>query len=917
MKSKTIVTGILAHVDAGKTTLSEALLYRTEAIRKLGRVDKGDTHLDTDEMEKKRGITVYSREARFVYGQGADRRIYTLLDTPGHSDFSPEMERTLPVLDAAILVISASDGVNGRARTLWKLLEHYDLPCLIFVNKMDQVASQEEAEDRRAELLSDMKKYFSDGVLTKEEWQGPDGGENLSLLREDLLEKYMEEGEISQADIQSLFAERLLFPVIFGSALKMEGVDDLLEALNTVTREKNFPEEFGARVYKITRDANGERLTHMRLTGGLLKSRQIVTYTQNEEEVSEKVNQIRILSGDRYDQIEEAQAGDVISVTGLTATSAGQGLGYEEDAEASVLQPVLTWRIRLPMGTDTASAYRKLLILSEEEPSFSVAFDERMKEITVRMMGEMGRELLADMAMRRFKLEIAFERPRVVYKETVARATVGIGHFEPLRHYAEVHLLIEPAERGSGISFETRLSTDVLSGHWQRLILSYLSRKRLVGVLTGSELTDVKISLIAGRAHEKHTEGGDFPQASRRAVRQGLMSTENVLLEPWVSFAINLPQEALGRALSDLSLRHADIAPPEFEGEEALITGEIAVSAMGDYADQVASYTKGEGHMEYHLSSYRPCPDPESVIAEIGYDPEADQRQPSSSVFCQYGAGVVVPWYEVPEKAHLESGYRILKKVAADPDYEPDVVQTSRVTVSRAGAGNDEELTFKEKQRKIFAAEDELKDIFQRTYGTGDSHGLGNEKRVKRVDPVEKVYKKKKTEMTDKASYLLVDGYNIIFAWPELHALAEKDVKAARDRLQDILSNYAGYVKEKVILVFDAYKVAGGTERVETYHNIAVIYTKEAETADQYIEKAANRLIPDYRVAVATSDAVEQVIIFGAGARRVSASDLLEEVERTEAEIREKYLQSPKGSKYFLQNNLEKKLLQFEDPKES
>ncbi|MDO4477599.1 MAG: TetM/TetW/TetO/TetS family tetracycline resistance ribosomal protection protein [Lachnospiraceae bacterium] len=925
------VIGILAHVDAGKTTLSEALLYRTAMIRKLGRVDNRDSFLDTDAMERARGITIYSKQTRFIAHAPEGDITYTLLDTPGHADFSPEMERTLRVLDLAILVVSAADGVNGQVRTLWGLLQHYGVPAVIFVNKMDQAENLGGTAEVREALLSDMKAKLGDGVLPFDEWEDPDMQENLALLDEELFERFMEGDPVTAADLQALTARKLYTPVLFGSALKLEGVDELIEALNVCGQAPTFGDDFGARIFKITRDENGERLTHMRITGGAIAVRQELTFENDEGPVTEKINQIRRYSGEKYDQLDKALAGEVCTVTGLTGTYAGQGLGFEEQADDGLMRPVLTWQLRLRQGEDAFAAYRKLRELSEEEPMLAVNYDERLKKITVRMMGQIQREILADLAMKRFGLEIAFEQPSVIYKETIAEPVIGIGHFEPLRHYAEVHLLLEPGERGSGITFDSKCSVDVLSRNWQRLIISYLSGKRLKGVLTGSDLTDVKISVIAGRAHEKHTEGGDFPQASRRAVRQGLMNAANVLLEPWYDFRIELPQGSLGHLLTDMTKRQADMKAPEFEGDRAVLTGSVAVSQLADYADELASYTKGEGRIEVKVGEYRPCPDPQSIIEKIGYDPDADTRNPSGSVFCEHGAGTVIPWYQVPEMAHVDSGYSVAR---APREYTGDMsgalyvsgLKADRsdmltvtggertVGVSRAGMAGRKEPTYDERERQIRAAEDELVAIFERTYGPIKSklHHPDNERKVLKASapaaPVKPRYAKPKTE-GPVPEFLLVDGYNVIFDWENLRDLTELDVKAARDRLKDILSNYAGFRKTRVILIFDAYKVSGGKESVMTYHNISVIFTKEAETADQYIEKAARDLTSKkYRVTVATSDAVEQLIIFGAGARRMSARELLEEIIRTENDIRENFLETQQGGRYFLQNNLAEKL---------
>ena len=946
--------GILAHVDAGKTTLSEGILYKTQSIRSMGRVDSGDTFLDTDEMERARGITIYAKQARFSLERpdGGALKV-TLLDTPGHADFSTEMERTLGVLDLAVLLISAAEGVNAQVRLLWKLLDHYQIPALIFVNKMDQAEAEGREDERRKTVLEAIRRELTDGAYPAVEISDPAMAEEIALLDEGLLDQYMAGGEIGDKEIADLIAERKLTPVFFGAALRLRGVDELLEALARWAKPPQYGEAFGARIFKITRDSAGERLTHLKVTGGFLKVRQTLTYTKEDETIEEKITQIRLCSGDRYEQVDEVGAGEICALTGLKGTWSGQGLGAETEGQEALIRPVLTWQIRLRMGEDPFNAYRKLLILSEEEPMFSVSYEERTKKITARLMGEMQREMMKDMAMKRFGLEIAFEQPSVIYKETIASAVEGVGHFEPLRHYAEVHVLLTPGERGSGIVCDSALPTDVLARRWQNLALGALKNRRLRGVLTGAELTDVRITLVAGRAHEKHTEGGDFYQAANRAVRQGLMAADSVLLEPWYEVRIEVPQGNLGRVLTDMASRGAELKAPDFEGERAVVTGRVSVRALGDYAEELASFTKGEGSIVCGNGPYLPCPDPLPVIEAAAYDPESDKRYPPSSVFCEHGAGTIVPWNEVRARMHVSSGLktdeagRIVSPAGGPGDSGNGPAGGSgdgrsmpqgnaadaagriladaeelglKGGVSRAGIANrkETELDFRERQKRFFAAEDELKAIFEKTYGPVKTV-LPSEERAKYASRAERdaavaaaaeAYRNKKAKKREEpaASYLLVDGYNIIYAWDDLRELAERDVKAARDRLMDILSNYAGTSLERVILVFDAYKVSGGQERIYTHHNISVIFTKEAETADQYIEKTTRELVKNYRVAVATSDMVEQVIIFGAGARRLSACDLLEAVIRSAEEVRETYLETQAGGKYFLQNNLAEKL---------
>ena len=1141
IKADNLVIGICAHVDAGKTTLSEGLLYLGGSIRKMGRVDTRDAFLDTDEMERARGITIFSKQAQLV-----SAREYTLLDTPGHADFSPEMERTLQVLDLAVLVISAADGVNAQVKTLWSLLRHYDVPTVIFVNKMDQIESLGEGEERKDAVLLEIQEQLNTNALQLSPYpyvdfadkdhtaglksantnakgslsttsagtkssasttsagakgsasttsagskslanssspdaakQALDSGlirqalleyledadlqENLALCDEDLLGRVMEGEKVTPADIEMLVAERKLFPVFFGSALKMQGVSELLAGLDLYAPTPVYPEEFSARIFKITRDGR-ERLTWMKITGGSIAVRKELTYhgrraggdTQVEEgdesegAFAEKITQIRLYSGDRFTPLPEAGPGCVCAVCGLTATFAGQGLGADATENAGLVVPVLTWQILLPQGTDPFKAYKDLCILEEEEPMLQVAYNERKREITTCVMGEIQREVLKKIVKERFDLEIAFGRPSIIYKETIAEPVEGVGHFEPLRHYAEVHLLLEPGEPGSGLTIESKCSVDSLARNWQRLVMTHLRERRHKGVLTGSEITDMKITLIGGRAHEKHTEGGDFRQATYRAVRQGLMMARNVLLEPYYNFRLELPQGSLGRALTDLQKMGASFGQPDIENGDAILTGNAPVSALGDYAEQLSAYTKGRGRLLVEMGGYRPCHNMEEVVAEFGYDPDADKRNPTSSVFCSHGAGMIVPWYQVRDYMHVDTGWRegvtsedgmfrqsgASRSGAVNAESErryvadggagvsagatggagaasgagnnsgtsngtaggagasagtgagatggasnnsgtgngaADVVGASAGATGRAGnnsgtgngaaggVGNnvspgtssiygsatsgqstnteegastngiveggglgeasahlqndatayyanagygaagmragsaakpaEDTRSFKEREKDIFAAEDELRSIFERTYGPIKSTvGQNANTGPRRVTGTEAPKKYRKPKPRPEKEYLLVDGYNIIFAWDELRNLAQGDVKAARDSLMDRLSNYAGFTKKNVICVFDAYKVPGGTEQIYRYHNIDVIFTREAETADQYIEKAAHELTKQYQVTVATSDAIEQIIIYGAGAVRLSARNFESEVVNAEREMQAQYI---------------------------
>ena len=986
IQARNTTLGICAHVDAGKTTLSEGLLYLGGSIRKMGRVDTRDAFLDTDEMERSRGITIFSKQAQLT-----SARDYTLLDTPGHADFSPEMERTLQVLDLAVLVISAADGVNAQVKTLWSLLKHYGVPTVIFVNKMDQMENLGEGETRRAALLAELQEELhanclplapytesgsessallaqsrANGAATlnpagKSHAQGGAGNspaqdspaspqdaarealangetrrtlltflgdadlqENLALCDEALLNRVMEGEPVTPEDVQNLVAERKLFPVFFGSALKMQGVGELLAGLDLYAPIPVYPEEFSARIFKITRDGR-ERLTWMKITGGSIAVRKELTYNgrkpggeapdgEEAEEsggaFAEKITQIRLYSGDRFTPLPEAGPGCVCAVCGLTATYAGQGLGANATENTGLVVPVLTWQILLPQGTDPFKAYKDLCVLEEEEPMLQVAYNERKREITACVMGEIQREVLKKIVKERFDLEIAFGRPSIIYKETIAEPVEGVGHFEPLRHYAEVHLLLEPGEPGSGLVFESKCSVDSLSRNWQRLVLTHLRERRHKGVLTGSEITDMKITLIGGRAHEKHTEGGDFRQATYRAVRQGLMMAKNVLLEPYYNFRLELPQGNLGRALTDLQQMGASFAAPDLEGGDAILIGSAPVSVLGDYAEQLGAYTKGRGRLVFEMGGYRPCHNMEETVAEFGYDPETDKRNPTSSVFCSHGAGMIVPWYQVRDYMHVDTGW---KEGMASSDgmfsqsgasrtgahlSENDETADSYggygaagLRAGRAAAPDGDARSFKERERDIFAAEDELRSIFERTYGpikpnVGQSAANVAPRRV----TGEAAPKYRKPKPRPEKEYLLVDGYNIIFAWETLRELAARDIKAARDALMDRLSNYAGFVKRSVICVFDAYKVSGGTERVYRYHNIDVIFTREAETADLYIERAAHELSRRYQVTVATSDAIEQIIIYGAGAVRLSARNFLAEVEAAEREMKAQYI---------------------------
>ena len=915
MTKQNLILGILAHVDAGKTTLSEALLHITGAVRKAGRVDHKDAFLDTNEMEKERGITIFSKQARFTSSREDVERSYTLLDTPGHVDFSTEMERVLGVLDCAVLVISAADGVNGQVRVLWRLLDHYKVPTFLFVNKMDQDGAD------RAVLLSSIKKELSTkcvdvmpggGPLSEQLAQG-DVQEEIAVCDDALLNAYLEGEPVTNEQICRLTADRKLFPVLFGAALREQGVPALLECLDTLIQPPVYGDAFGARIFKITRDG-GARLTWMKLTGGRLSVKTPLAECTDEKGSPEKVEQIRFYSGSKYEARQEAVAGEVCAVTGLTRTRVGQGIGAEASGAEELLQPVLRCAVLLPPGEDLFKAYRSLRTLEEEDPTLHLTYDEEKKEITAQIMGQVQKEILQRMIRERLGLRVSFGEPSIIYKETIARAVEGVGHFEPLRHYAEVHLLLEPGVPGSGLVFENRCRADILAVNWQRLIMTHLEEKRHRGVLTGAEITDMKISLLTGKAHLKHTEGGDFRQATYRAVRQGLMMTESVLLEPFYSFRMEIPQESLGRALTDLQQMGASFTQPDLEDGRSVITGSAPVSQIANYAEQLAAYTRGEGQITCTLKGYEPCTNAEEIIAASGYDPELDLRNPPGSVFCVHGAGTPVPWYEVRERMHVDSGWRdpsdgpltgkAMLGYAEEDLWEEDMSYGSAGrTGLRAGVRKAEKpASFSEREAKLFAEEDELRRIFERTYGPIKSRFSDEEpdngrsakswKRASRVisaDPPDK--RSHAARKATEKEYLLIDGYNIVFAWEDLRELAAKDIMAARDKLIDMIVDFAGFRKEHVILVFDAYKVRGGRGEVIHVGGIDVIYTKEAETADLYIEKAAHELSKRYKVTVATSDAVEQVIIYGAGAYRMSAQNLLEELVLTKGMMREHYEQ--------------------------
>lgn len=857
---KKLVIGILAHVDAGKTTLSEGMLYVSGAIRRLGRVDHKDAFLDTFELERERGITIFSKQAEFTWKDLCG----TLLDTPGHTDFSAEMERTLQVLDYAVLVISGTDGIQGHTETLLKLLQTYKIPVFLFVNKMDLPGCD------KSHLLEELNRRFGDGFIDFSICGTDAFYESIAMCDENALETYMNNSEVPGNMIAKMIAKRKVFPCFFGSALKLDGVEQFMDHLCECTMEKTYPEEFAAKVFKVTRDDNGKRLSWMKITGGELKVKQLITYKNGE---SEKADQIRIYSGTKYEAAEKAGSGTICAVTGLTQAVPGQGLGIQKDSLRPVLEPVLTYQMLFPDGTDIHDMMRKLRELEEEQPELQIVWKEQLKEIHVKVMGEIQTEILKSMMKERFGVDVTFGRGSIVYKETILNPTEGVGHFEPLRHYAEVHLLLEPGEPGSGLVFAFACSEDILDGNWQRLILTHLKEREHPGVLTGSPITDMKITLISGRAHQKHTEGGDFRQATYRAVRQGLKKAQSILLEPYYHFTIELPSENVGRAMTDIQKMSGSFELPQTQGDISIISGKAPVSTMYDYSRELISYTRGKGRMFCESAGYEHCHNEEEVLAQIAYDSEADLENPTGSVFCSHGAGFNVKWNEVEQYMHLhpETG---LEEPAEEIVEEP---------AKKQGNGKETEGAVLDK---------ELEEIFERAFGPikrrlpSQTQGMGYEKKPK----PEKPYVAKWESRKPVKQYLLVDGYNVIFAWKELDELAKHNLDAARSKLMDILCNYQGYHKKEVILVFDAYKVKGNPGEVQEYHNIHVVYTKEAQTADSYIEKATHELAKKHDVTVVTSDGLEQLIIMGQGARRVSSREFELQIKEMEQEIRESWL---------------------------
>ena len=849
---KQLCIGIVAHVDAGKTSLTEAMLYRAGVLRKLGRVDHGDAFLDTNSIERDRGITIFSKQARLTLGTTR----LQLVDTPGHVDFSAETERALQILDCAILVISGTDGIQAHTRTLWRLLERYHVPTVVFLNKMDLPGAD------KAALLAQLRDQLSGGCVDFSLPPAQLHEEAAALGDEALLERYLERGSLTEAELSHLVGQRQLIPCWFGSALRDQGVDALLDGLARYVPAPEYGSRFGALVYKVSRDGQGTRLTWLKVTGGVLKVKDILSNRRPglEEAAlwSDKADQLRLYSGDKYELTEAAPAGTLCAVTGLSHARPGDALGAQAVLPAPSLEPVLTCQVLF--DRDPHTVLPLLRQLEEEDPQLHLCWQEQTGQLFLQVMGEVQLEVLTRLARERFGLELSFGPGAILYRETIAAPVIGIGHFEPLRHYAEVHLLLEPAPRGSGLTFASACSTDQLDLNWQRLVLTHLAEREHPGVLTGSPITDMKITLIAGRAHDKHTEGGDFRQATYRAVRQGLMQAESILLEPWYDFRLEVPAAQVGRAMSDLERMGAQYDPPAAAGEETVLTGRAPVAALRDYPRQVAAYTRGLGRLQYSPGGYRPCADQQAVTAALAYDPERDAANPSGSVFCDHGSGTVVDWRKVPAMAHVDSGLRL----------DAPVRQQSAPPAPRSAPASG------------LAGEKELMSIFEQTYGKVERRSFQPQRPPARRELADSYSIREQQLGPD---YLLVDGYNIIFAWPELQPVARDNLDAARKMLLDILANYRAFRGGEIILVFDAYKVKGNPGSLEKTEGVYVAYTKEAQTADAYIERATYDLARQHRVRVATSDGPEQLIILGHGALRLSALQLRQEIEQARGQI--------------------------------
>lgn len=869
MKNKNIVLGLVAHVDSGKTTLSESILYVSGKIGKLGRVDNKDAYLDTFELEKARGITIFSKQAIFELGTAQ----VTLIDTPGHVDFSAEMERTLRVLDYAVLVISGANGVQAHTKTLWRLLDMYKIPAFIFVNKMDQNGTDKD------KLIRDIKKQLDEGCIEFTMVKTEEFYEQLAMCDEALMETYLKVGSVETELIAKAVKERKVFPCFFGSALKLQGIEELLHGMERYTMAADYPQQFGARIFKITRDEQGNRLTHMKLTGGRLKVKDVLSGHSWQE----KVNQIRVYSGKKFDAVNETEAGSVCAVTGLSQTKAGEGLGIENASDAPELTPVLFYKIILPGGCDPKMMLPNLRQIEEEEPELHIVWNEQLQELQAHIMGEVQIEILKSIILSRFGVSVEFDTGRVLYKETIADTVEGVGHFEPLRHYAEVHLLLEPGRLGSGLVFESDCSEELLGKNWQRLVLTHLEEKIHKGVLTGSPITDMKITLVSGKAHNKHTEGGDFREATYRAVRQGLMEAESILLEPYYDFQLELPEKTVGRAMNDIEKMYGTCEITHSDGNMTILSGSAPVTTMRNYQMEVTVYTKGLGRLFCSFRGYERCHNEAEIIEATGYDPERDMENPSCSVFCSGGSGFLVEWYKVKDHMHVESYLR------RNADVSDEKTQNS---------------TSYAEERWI--SQEEIEQIFNRTFYANQGKKTAWKKRrapgKTYYEPSVVTYVERQKEVQQE--YLLVDGYNVIYAWPDLNELADKSMDSARVKLLDTLCNYQGVLKCEVIVVFDAYRVQGHQEEVLNYHNIRVVYTKEAQTADQYIEKFAYDNKRKYTITVATSDGLQQIIIRGAGASLLSARDLKADVDRINVMISKQHQQMQGGSRNLLSNSL-------------
>ncbi len=896
MKTLDLTLGIVAHVDAGKTTLSEAMLHTTGTIRTLGRVDSGDTTLDTDEIEKERGITIYSREARLLL----DGMNISFIDTPGHVDFSAEMERSLSVLDVAVLVISGLDGVQSHTRTLWKLLERYHIPVILFVNKMD--IAREAPED----LAASIRRELSDAIIAWEDQENRE--EELAMTDEALLDSYMETGTLESDDVKRAFSRRTFFPLLFGSALKEQGVEELLNLLRDLAWEITYPSEFGAKVYKVSRDKSGNRLVHLKVTGGSLKNRDSIG--------EDKVSEIRLYNGDKYETVPQLFAGQVAEVTGLDHVKIGDALGIEEPMAAGTLEAVLSYRIIPPSDVSIYTLLEKVRILEEEDPKLSVEWREETKEIHVRLMGAVQTQVLQETMKRRFGILVTFDAGKIMYKETIANAVEGVGHFEPLRHYAEVHLLMEPGEPGSGITVDCDCKTEVLALNWQRLILTHLTERMHRGVLTGAPLTDVHFTVVTGKAHLKHTMGGDFRQATYRAVRQGLKKAKNVLLEPFYKVVLEVPQDQLGRAMTDLGNMNGQMEAPEIVDGKGRLTGLVPVACVSDYAREVVAYTGGEGSISFEMAGYYPCHNQEEVVEEKGYDSETDLRNPTASVFCAHGAGYTVPWFMVDAAAHVASPLAGSGRV--DEAYQKERIKEAADALEAeeeayrqrqiGGGAMDKTSSKKSSYQGYSGMSPELEEIFIREFGPIKSPIDLNQPVLRDYNQQEEIKKareayfdthkgaaEKRRNKGKKKRYILVDGYNVIHAWPQLRELTSHSFDGARGRLLDILSNYQGYDGAEMIVVFDAYMVKGGTGSIQKYHNVHVIFTREAQTADAYIERACHELAKDADVRVVTSDGAEQVIVTGSGGIRISSREFLSQVEQMNAQGLSEFRENNRG----------------------